>query len=279
MNQNQPFLNALFDEMAAFGVPIEGLHTETGPGVFEAAILYSDPLEAADRAVLFKTGAKEIGHRFGIMPTFMAKWNADLPGCSGHIHQSLWDRRQDGTCSTTTAPPAQDEPAVRELPGRAAGLPARAAAVLRAHGEQLQAPGRGRLGADPGQLGHRQPHHRAAGDPGQRRSRRASRPGSTAPTSTPTWRWPPRWPAAFTASSKAEAAARAGHGQRLRRQPGRPAAPQPGRGHRALEESSIARELFGDGVRRALRRQPPWEWRQFSQAVTNWELARYFEII
>jgi glutamine synthetase len=62
--------------------------------VFEAAILYSDPVEAAaDRAVLFKTGAKEIGQRFGILPTFMAKWNAELPGCSGHIHQSLWDRQ------------------------------------------------------------------------------------------------------------------------------------------------------------------------------------------
>jgi len=85
-------VNALFDELAAFGVPIEGLHTETGPGVLEAAILYSHPLEAADRAVLFKTGSKEIAHRFGIMPSFMAKWNAELPGCSGHIHQSLWDR-------------------------------------------------------------------------------------------------------------------------------------------------------------------------------------------
>ncbi|MEP6655086.1 MAG: glutamine synthetase family protein, partial [Myxococcales bacterium] len=94
MAQNQPYVNALFDEMGAFGVPIEGLHTETGPGVFEAAILYSDPVEAADRAVLFKTGAKEIGQRFGIMPSFMAKWNADLPGCSGHIHQSLWDNDQ-----------------------------------------------------------------------------------------------------------------------------------------------------------------------------------------
>src|SRR5205814_162000 len=59
--------------------------------------LYSDPLEAADRAILFKTGAREIGHRFGILPTFMAKWNAELPGCSGHIHQSLWnaDRTQN----------------------------------------------------------------------------------------------------------------------------------------------------------------------------------------
>ena len=91
MNGNRGFFNALMDEMAAFRVPIEGLHTETGPGVYEAAIAFSEALEAADRAILFKTGAKEIGQRFGIMPSFMAKWNQHLPGCSGHIHQSLSD--------------------------------------------------------------------------------------------------------------------------------------------------------------------------------------------
>ena len=88
--QNQPFFDALLAELRAFGVPLEGLHTETGPGVFEAAIAYTDALEAADRAVLFKSSAKEIGHRFGILPSFMARWNTDLPGCSGHVHQSLW---------------------------------------------------------------------------------------------------------------------------------------------------------------------------------------------
>ena len=91
MNENREFFNAIMDEMLAFRVPIEGLHTETGPGVYEAALGFSEALEQADRAVLFKTGAKEIGSRFGIMPSFMAKWNAKLPGCSGHIHQSLSD--------------------------------------------------------------------------------------------------------------------------------------------------------------------------------------------
>jgi len=91
VQQNREFLNALMDEMAAFRVPIEGLHTETGPGVYEAAISFSEALEQADRAILFKTGAKEIGMRFGIMPSFMAKWSARYPGCSGHIHQSLSD--------------------------------------------------------------------------------------------------------------------------------------------------------------------------------------------
>jgi glutamine synthetase len=95
MNQNREFFNAIQDEMLQFGVPIEGLHTETGPGVYEAAIAFSDALTQADRAILFKTGTKEIGVRFGIMPSFMAKWNAAYPGCSGHIHQSMSDGKKN----------------------------------------------------------------------------------------------------------------------------------------------------------------------------------------
>lgn len=89
-SRNNEFFNDLFDLLTEFSIPIEGIHTETGPGVYEAAILYSDILEAADRAVLFKHAVKEIGMRHGIMPSFMAKWNETLPGCGGHIHQSLW---------------------------------------------------------------------------------------------------------------------------------------------------------------------------------------------
>ena len=95
MNQNRDFFNAIMDDMLAFGVPIEGLHTETGPGVYEAAIGFSEALEQADRAILFKTGTKEIGAGFGIMPSFMAKPNQKLPGCSGHIHQSLSDGKSN----------------------------------------------------------------------------------------------------------------------------------------------------------------------------------------
>ena len=95
MADNREFFNALMDEMAAFRVPIEGLHTETGPGVYEAAIAFSSALEQADRAILFKTGAKEIGKRYGVMPSFMAKWSQKFPGCSGHIHQSLSDGKSN----------------------------------------------------------------------------------------------------------------------------------------------------------------------------------------
>jgi glutamine synthetase len=91
-SQNSEYFHDLFDGMNKFDVPLEGLHTETGPGVYEAAILYSDILEAADRAVLFKAGAKEIAHRHGFIASFMAKVNEQLPGCSGHVHQSLWTK-------------------------------------------------------------------------------------------------------------------------------------------------------------------------------------------
>lgn len=86
------FFTDLFDLLKKFDVPIEGLHTETGPGVYEAAIQYSEMGEAADRAVLFKTAVKEIAYKHGIMATFMAKISENLPGCGGHVHQSLWDK-------------------------------------------------------------------------------------------------------------------------------------------------------------------------------------------
>ncbi len=90
-SQNQDFYNDIFNLLGQFNVPLEGLHTETGDGVYEACLEYTNVLEAADRAVLFKTSVKEIAYRHGIIASFMAKWNTNLPGCSGHIHQSLWD--------------------------------------------------------------------------------------------------------------------------------------------------------------------------------------------
>ena len=89
-----PFFNDLFKELRSFGVPIEGLHTETGPGVLEAAIEHTDVIAACDRAVLFKTAVKEIAYRHGVMATFMAKVSEQLPGCGGHVHQSLWDQER-----------------------------------------------------------------------------------------------------------------------------------------------------------------------------------------
>jgi glutamine synthetase len=89
-SERNDFFSALFDQLKQFDIPLEGLHTETGPGVYEAAIAYSGALMAADNATLFKTAVKEIAYKHGILASFMAKVNESLPGCSGHVHQSLW---------------------------------------------------------------------------------------------------------------------------------------------------------------------------------------------
>ena len=46
-----------------------------------------------------------------------------------------------------------------------------------------------------------------------------------------------------------------------------------------LADSKVARELFGDGFVEHYVATREWEWRQAQEAVTDWELARYFEII
>lgn len=90
--QNLEFYDGAYDLLREFKIDLEGWHTETGPGVFEAALAYNTAMESADRAVLFKTSVKQIALNHGFIASFMAKpWN-DLPGCSGHIHFSLRDK-------------------------------------------------------------------------------------------------------------------------------------------------------------------------------------------
>ena len=85
------FYRSLLESCEQLDLPLESLHEETGPGVIEAAIGVDSALAAADKAALFKTFAKVIAQRRGLMATFMAKWSMDWPGQSGHIHISLRD--------------------------------------------------------------------------------------------------------------------------------------------------------------------------------------------
>ena len=85
------FYRSLLDTCERMDLPLESLHEETGPGVIEAAIGVDSALAAADKAALFKTFAKVVAQKQGLMATFMAKWSMDWPGQSGHIHMSLRD--------------------------------------------------------------------------------------------------------------------------------------------------------------------------------------------
>ena len=83
--------NKLLNLCSDMDMHLEGLHTETGPGVIEAAIMVDDAINAADKATLFKTFSKVMFQKNDLLANFMAKWSADYPGQSGHIHVSLQD--------------------------------------------------------------------------------------------------------------------------------------------------------------------------------------------
>lgn len=88
---NKEFFDGVYENCKDYRIPLESFHTETGPGVLEAAICYAPALEMADRAHLFKHTVKTVGLKNGVMSSFMAKPWGDKPGCSGHIHVSLFD--------------------------------------------------------------------------------------------------------------------------------------------------------------------------------------------
>lgn len=275
LNQSRDYVNALMDEMRAFDVPLEGLHTETGPGVLEAAIVYADALEAADRAVLFKAGTKEIAHRFGIMPSFMAKWRADLPGCSGHIHQSLWkgeknvffDEKKKGLSADLQHFVAGQLHCLPEI------LPLFAPTInsYKRLVEGAWAPTRANWGID-----NRTTALRAI--PGTKRSTRLETRVNGSDSNP------------YLALAAALASGLYGMENRLKvpdavRGSGYDdsrGAPLPKNLEEAtvrFEKSKLARELFGEEFVEHFASTRHWEWRQFGRAVTNWEMARYFEII
>jgi glutamine synthetase len=88
-NAHSDLFNALMDDCIAHNCELEGLHCETGPGVWEAALAVDSVLGAADKASLFKTFTKSFFQKRDMVATFMAKWSMDYPGQSGHCHQSL----------------------------------------------------------------------------------------------------------------------------------------------------------------------------------------------
>jgi len=227
---------------------------------------------------LFKTGAKEIGARFGIMPSFMAKWSEKYPGCSGHLHQSLTDGKKN---------------LFHDAKGRFGGLSKLFESYLAGQLKYLLevapmywptvnsykrlvdgfwAPVKPTWGVD---------------------NRTASfRVLVASPKST---RLETRCPGAdmnpYLAAAAVLAAGLAGIEQKLRLDTppitgtnvGAEDIPRAPRTlmetTRIFSQSRFAREWFGDAFVDHYAATRDWEWRQSLDAVTDWERRRYFEII
>jgi glutamine synthetase len=269
----------LFTLLLRFGIPLEGLHTETGPGVYEAAIIYDEILKAADQAVLFKSAVKEIAYKHGIMASFMAKWNTQLPGCGGHIHQSLWNQdKSENLFYSASDSNKMSEIMKQYLAGQLYCLPF----ILPMYAPTVN-------------------------------SYKRLVEGAWAPT-TVTWgienrttavrvinssskdaRLEMRVPGSDTNPYLAMAASLASGlygikhklslddphtlGNAYANSQNRKLPSNLYEAAVSMKDSAVARELFGDGFVEHFCATRIWEWRQFSRQVSDWELKRYFEII
>jgi len=275
-SENAPLVHALQDGLAAFDVEVEGFHTETGPGVYEAAIRYDSLLRAADKAALFKTATKEICARHGAMPCFMAKWNKDLPGCSGHLHQSLWSASGEPVFPDSRGTKGISKAFAHYIAGQVALMPAFTALIaptINSYKRMVR--------------GAWSPTLATWGIENRTTALRVitGSPGST--------RVEYRFAAADMNPYIAMAASIASGLYGIERELPLPtetvgngydarAEALPGSLREAtarLAESKEARELLGETFVDHYIRTRDWECRQFESAVTKWELERYFEII
>ena len=85
-------LEGLEATMATMDVKLDAIHTELGPGCFEAPLTYAKGIKAADDAFLFKNFARSYFARNDLTVSFMSKLSPALSGQSGHLHLSLRDR-------------------------------------------------------------------------------------------------------------------------------------------------------------------------------------------
>jgi glutamine synthetase len=278
-SQQNQFMSDLFELLNRFDIPIEGLHTETGPGTYEAAICYSEILEAGDRAVLFKTAVKEIAHKQGIMATFMAKVHEGLPGCGGHVHQSLWDAGRKKNLFYDEKDPAKMSETMKQyLAGQLLLIPQILplfAPTINSYKRLVEgawAPTTLTWGSDNRTVALR---ILAGGKTSCRLETRVI--GSDVNP--------------YLAMAGALAAGLYGIRNKLKlNQPA-----SVGNGYleekygrlpatldeatKAMKQSAIAKEILGDGFVDHFIRTREWEWRQHLKTVTDWELKRYFEII
>lgn len=89
--KEEAIVGAIRSHLERSGVPVESSKGEWGPGQQEIGLRYAEVLEMCDRHVIYKHAAKEIAWSLGHAVTFMAKWDERYAGSSCHIHISLWD--------------------------------------------------------------------------------------------------------------------------------------------------------------------------------------------
>ncbi len=257
---------------------IEGLHTETGPGVLEAALAVDEALAAADKGALFKTFMKVLAQRRGLMATFMAKWSGNWPGQSGHIHVSL-KKNGESAFHDARAPHRMSRTMRQFVAGQQALMPellAMVAPTVNAFSRLIPgfwAPTSASWGVE-----NRTTALRVI--PGSAKSQRVEYRIAAADIN-------PYLGLAVALGSGlwgieqglelGEPLTGSAYEAKLPAKLGLP--PTLWDAAQRLKKSTAARALYGDAFVEHFAASREWEEREFRKHITDWELARYFEII
>jgi glutamine synthetase len=276
--QQGKLMAAILEGLGAFDIEVEGLHTETGPGVYEIAIRYDEALRAADKAALAKVALKQIAHEHGLAVTFMAKWNAALPGSSGHLHQSLW-RGKDNVFQGKNAEPSET---LRHYVGGQCALMPELTALYsptinsyKRYVPGVWAPLTATWGVE-----NRTTAIRiiGLGSPAARVEYRQTAADINPYTAMATCLAAGLWGIENRVDPPPEVRGDAGDG--TSQDAGRQPLPRTlTEATRLLAASARAKEILGAGFVDHYVRSREWEVRQFDRAVTDWELKRYFEAV
>jgi glutamine synthetase len=272
------FYRTLLDQCREMDMTIEGLHEETGPGVIEAAIAFDAALASADKAALFKTFAKVIAQKHGLLATFMAKWSPDVPGQSGHIHLSL---KADGKPVFHDAgqPHAMSDTMRWFVGGQQKLMPellAMVAPTVNSYRRLIPgfwAPTDSTWGVE-----NRTTALRVI--PGSQKSQRVEYRVAAADANPYVILAAALGSGLWGIEHRVEPEAQVTGNAYDRKFPARLALPRTlWDSAQRLKASRPARELFGDDFVEHFAATREWEEREFRKHISDWELARYFEII
>lgn len=87
------FVAGLEKAIVDHGVGLYSVAGELGPGCFEATLMASPGLRAADDACFFRTATRAYARSKGMTASFMPSMGAGFPGIGGHINLSLTERK------------------------------------------------------------------------------------------------------------------------------------------------------------------------------------------
>ena len=93
LNEQEAFLDDLYNQLQKQYIAIELIHAESGPGQIEIVLEYikNDPVQVVDNVLLAKETIHAVAHKYGLKALFIPKYDFLKAGNGLHVHMSIYD--------------------------------------------------------------------------------------------------------------------------------------------------------------------------------------------